>query len=293
MSGSFDPRITPARPDLAAAALEGRVEAAKFVAGEPHQVTRDGVALRFAPSPGAALESQLLFGEVFEVYESKDGYCWGQNQSDGYVGYVEADALSGEISAPSHVVGVACTYRYSAPDLKAPVNGPIGLDGRLTVVDEADGFCRLHNGDWLFQRHLVPLGSYEPDYICTGMTLIGCPYLWGGRSTVLGLDCSTFVQHCLARAGIAAPRDADLQEQALGAALEQGLDLAAIRDGDLLFFPGHVGFVVDSWRFLHANAFDMCVSMHNLSDVLDRAKAAGENLRAIRRLAEAVDHGDA
>ena len=293
MNRGFDPRITPARPDLAAAGLEGRVEAARFVAPESYQVARDGVALRFAPSPEAELESQLLFGEVFDVYENKDGYCWGQNESDGYVGYVEADALSDEVSAASHVVSVACTYRYAAPDLKSLVRGPIGLGGRVAVVDEAKGYCRLHNGDWLFQRHLEPVASREPDYIATGMKLIGCPYLWGGRSTAYGLDCSTFVQHCLARAGIAAPRDADLQEQALGAPLENGLDLAAIRDGDLLFFPGHVGFVVDSWRFLHANAFDMCVSMHSMSAVLDRAKAAGENPRAIRRLAEAVDYSAA
>ena len=34
----FDPRITPARPDLAAAHLSGLVEAARFVEGEAQAV---------------------------------------------------------------------------------------------------------------------------------------------------------------------------------------------------------------------------------------------------------------
>jgi hypothetical protein len=34
----FDPRLTPARPDLAARHLEGKVLAARFVEGMPYEV---------------------------------------------------------------------------------------------------------------------------------------------------------------------------------------------------------------------------------------------------------------
>ena len=47
-----DPRLTPARPDLAAKYLEGKVEAARFVAGEEFEIVgRDRAAARARRPP--------------------------------------------------------------------------------------------------------------------------------------------------------------------------------------------------------------------------------------------------
>src|SRR5581483_5087682 len=73
---NFDPRITAARPDLAAAELEGKVSAARFVAGEKKSVARGRAPLHVAPDRGSGRETELLFGEIFTVYEDKDGWCW-------------------------------------------------------------------------------------------------------------------------------------------------------------------------------------------------------------------------
>lgn len=285
MSAAFDPRITAARADVADAALEGQLEARRYVVPEAHRVTTDAALLRFSADPGARTESQLVFGETFNVLDRADGFCWGQNLADGYVGYVEEAALAPGALEPSHVVAVATSQRYPEPDIKAPPLGLVGLGASVRVEEQRDAFCRGHDGDWFLTRHLRPIDRLEADFIRTGLMLLGRPYLWGGRSAVEGLDCSAFVQLCLAGAGIAAPRDSDMQERELGEAPAGGLDLNDIREGDLMFFPGHVGFVIDGWRFLHANAFDMQVSLHNLSDVLDRAKSAGQPPTSIRRLA--------
>ena len=61
---------------------------------------RAAVPLAGAPSDDAAQDSELLFGEIFTVYERKDGWAWGQAASDHYVGYVREEragpALRGE-----------------------------------------------------------------------------------------------------------------------------------------------------------------------------------------------------
>ena len=48
---TYDPRITPARPDLAAKHLEGKVAAARFVEGEQREVIDAQAPVRRAPRP--------------------------------------------------------------------------------------------------------------------------------------------------------------------------------------------------------------------------------------------------
>src|SRR4051812_33747515 len=94
-----DKRITPARPDLAAAHLKGRVDAPRFAEGQTQSVMVGRTSLRVRPSLDAAQDSELLLGESFTVYENKNGWAWGQAARDLYVGYVQALAL-GELFAP-------------------------------------------------------------------------------------------------------------------------------------------------------------------------------------------------
>ena len=79
-----DPRLTPARPDLAAKHLEGKVDAARFVEGANYEVIDPIAPVRRAPSHDAALDTEALKGERVTVYDSNgEGWAWGQLQSDG------------------------------------------------------------------------------------------------------------------------------------------------------------------------------------------------------------------
>ena len=129
----------------------------------------------------------------------------------------------------------------------------------------------------------MPFGTAEADYAATAERLVGTPYLWGGR-TSLGLDCSGLVQLCLENAGRACPRDADQQERALGDTLPPGLD--GLRRGDLVFWKGHVGLMLDADRLIHANGHHMAVAVEPLREAVERiaAKSFGA-LTSIRRLA--------
>ncbi len=286
---AMDPRITPARDGLAADWLRGQVEAARYTPGTPRTVIRDGAPLRFAPDRNAGLESQLIYGEIFQVLDERDGWCWGQNQSDGYVGYVPSVDLAENVPSPDHQVAALHSHLYTEPDLKRPVAGIISMSARVKIVDVEGKFCRIASGHWLHSRHLVSLDYSTQDFIGTALKFIGVPYLWGGR-TAFGLDCSSLVQIALGMAGIAVPRDSDLQESgpnAIGSLVEMDgeQDYSHLEEGDLVFFPGHVGFYVSDWRFLHANAFDMQVSLHGFSDVLDRANRDNAGVSSIRRIA--------
>ncbi|MBT4489666.1 MAG: C40 family peptidase [Rhodospirillaceae bacterium] len=285
----MDRRITPARDDLAADWLHDHVRAERYATGAPHTVVRDGAPLCFSPEATAGLESQLIYGEIFQVYDERDGWCWGQNLTDGYVGYVPSSDLTTGLPLPDHQVAALHAHLYTEPDLKRPTAGTISMSARVKVVDISGRFCRTASGHWLHSRHLVSLEYGTRDVVGTAMKFIGVPYLWGGR-TAQGVDCSSLVQLALAMAGIAAPRDSDLQEAGIGepVAMNDDQDFSHLEEGDLVFFPGHVGLFVEDWRFLHANAFDMQVSLHRFSDVLDRAERESTPVSSVRRITPSI-----
>jgi cell wall-associated NlpC family hydrolase len=284
MAEAADPRITPVRDDLAADGLRARFPGRRYSQGAANQVIIDGTPLRFSPDAGATTESQLVYGETFTVYENREGWAWGQNGSDGYVGYVPGSSLRAGVREPDHKVVTRSTFLYPAADIKAPPSAKVSMGAQLKIVDVDGDFVQTDAGAWVFAKHLVETSYIMPDLVATAFKFLGTPYLWGGRSC-RGLDCSALVQFALGMAGIAAPRDSDQQAAAIGVEvpMANSNDLSGIEDGDLIFFPGHVGFYVEHWRFLHANAYDMQVSVNNLSDVLDRANKEGAGITCIRR----------
>src|SRR6202047_3388273 len=98
----FDPRLTPARPDLAAAYLRGQVAADAYIDGRALHVCVGTADLRHAPAPDAPLDTQALFGEKATLYEDHEGWGWVQLVRDGYVGYMSMAALAEGQIKPTH-----------------------------------------------------------------------------------------------------------------------------------------------------------------------------------------------
>lgn len=281
----FDHRLTPARADIAADFLEAEIEAPKYVKGEPCRVLRGRLSVREKPDASARQSTELLFNERFIVYERKGGWAWGQNQTDGYVGYVKEEGLGPDTDAPySNEIQALRSYVFPEPDLKSTPLDMLHLSTRVRVTGESGKYSRIDygsEGGWIYTPHLCALNEIEPDYLSTAELFMGAPYGWGGRSS-FGLDCSALVQLALARAGITAPRDSDMQEAAVGEVVEGGLDAA--QPGDLLFTAGHVMFLAEPGILLHANGHHMAVAYEALTDFMDRTRDMDIPIRTIRRL---------
>lgn len=280
MAVPFDRRVTPARPDVAAARLKGKVEALRFSEGERRRVAVGHAGLRRAPSPSASLETEVLFGEEITVYDELEGWTWGQLATDGYVGYLPSAALSEELGpGPTHRVSALRTLLFPSPSIKAPPVDALSMGARVSVVGFEDRFAVLDTGAYAVKSHLKPLDGFETDPVAVAERFVGAPYLWGGR-TSLGLDCSALVQTGLAACGVPAPRDSDMQEADLG----KRVDLEQARRGDLVFWKGHVAFVRDAETLLHANAWAMAVAVEPLGSAIERIRAAGDEVTSVRRI---------
>ena len=280
MSASFDRRLIPARPDLAAAHLKGQVAAEAFAEGRAARVARGIVDLHALPAEESGLQTQLLFGESFTIYEQKDGWVWGQAGLDSYVGYALAGCFAHVIAA-NHRVTALATPLLRAPDVKKGASDMLPLNAKVAVAEEGGRFVRLADGSYVFGRHLAPIDARAPDWVAVAERFAGVPYLWGGK-TAAGIDCSGLVQTAMEAGGIKSPRDTDMMEAELGVAVAMD---ARLQRGDLIFWKGHVGVMVDAERVIHANGFAMQVSTEPLAEVRERT-LAGEGLpiRTIKRL---------
>jgi len=287
---TLDPRINPYTEKIAAAHLKGKVKAKSFVAPLRHQVRMPVVPLHRAPATASMMETQLLMGGGFDVYDLHGTWVWGQEvqvdgskHSKGYVGYVPKMALTPTRYEPTHRISAIRAPAFLKPDLKTAIRTSLPINALLLAEDEDGDYLKILDAGYVHKNHLVELGREADDFVEAAELHFGLPYVWGGISPD-GVDCSGLVQTALRACGQDAPRDTDLQEQALGKPVNINADLSGLERGDLVFWKGHVGIMGDAHMLLHANAHHMSVAIEPLSEAVLRIAESAGPITSIKRL---------
>lgn len=274
----LDPRLNAIRGDLADARLADFASGARLAEGSLRQVTVPILNIHREPRFDARQVTQALLGEYLRVFDAREGWAWVQLENDGYVGYASEDGLTADIAGPTHRVAVNSTLLFPQPDIKSQPPVTVTLNAALHVAGIDGAFARLANSRFAIAVHLAAADEAEDDYVAVAQRFLHVPYLWGGKS-VLGLDCSGLVQLSLEACALPCPRDTDMQEAALGEAVEGDL-----RRGDFVFWKGHVGIMLDEKRLLHANGHHMLTVIEPLDEAVARIAAKGSDVTGVRRL---------
>lgn len=221
-------------------------------AGEPQLITNN--------------DSQLLYGEQFQVEESRGAYVYGYSLVDNYAGSVERVQLIKDAPKATHIVKIHATHLYPEPSFKTRPTLSLSFMSRIILTDRTDGdFIQLHDGSWIFMDHVAPLDGFimPEDMAHTATMFIGTPYLYGGRSKY-GIDCSGLIQQVMMAHGHPCPlRDCKDQEGTIGSSVET----KDLQRNDIVYFKGHVGIMLDDKYILNATARHMSTVIEDIAEL--------------------------
>jgi hypothetical protein len=278
---TLDPRLHPYKHDIAAAHLKGEVEAEHFVEGKPHRVN-EPITDILSDQMGEARTSQALFGETFMVYQTEGYWAWGQLMTDGYVGWLSALSLvASDGTNPTHLVSAPLTRatdgasRCSATDQCPWARSFACPIRRLRLAVHQQSLLKAMPAPYppiIFVRypHQSTTGWRWPSFSPT-------PLMSGADGPRLASTVPRWSSWPSSRRVSPAHGTATCRRRSLAIRSKRS---EGLRRGDLVFWPGHVGLLLDDATLFHANAFAMATVSEPLGNVEDRIGEA----RTIKRL---------
>jgi len=214
------------------------------------------IPVRKEASHRSEMVSQLLFGDIYEVLETEGEWMSISCHENNYHGWIDSNQHYGITDEEFNRLSREKVFFTGAltENLMCYKNHTEML---LSIGSTLYGEEEFSIGEYGF-NHKGKVYQYDKSDIAgeivrIAFSCLNAPYLWGGKS-VMGFDCSGFIQVIFRMHGINLERDASQQCLKNG----QKIDPVMARAADLAFFGEenritHVGIVLEGNRIIHCS----------------------------------------
>lgn len=251
------------------------------------------VPVRAEASEAAEQNTQILFGETFDILEEKPRWRRVRLHTDGQEGWIDAkmctpmsekEHQSYAAALPSAAI-VAFPVAYAVSENNGQT---IPLTAGTRLANYNQGRFEILGVGFRVDPSMVIEKSpdlNEQNLLQAVRFFLNIPYLWGGKNA-MGMDCSGFTQVILSLFGKSLKRNASEQ-------VTQGrkiADLTKVHAGDLVFFDhedgkiSHVGIVIDNERVIHCSGRVKVEKLDDTGIFNAETGAYSHHLVAIRRV---------
>lgn len=213
------------------------------------------ISVRIEPDHYSQLTTQLLFGEIYKVTQEHEDWYFIETLYDNYKGWIQISQHTSISEQEYHELAKKQKKYIGFPmHMIREYNNKFALF--LSMGSIIYDVPNLNIAGISFNINEKALFTPEQD---TGLSIVNLarkclnmPFLWGGKS-IMGFDCSGFVQIIYRMHNILLPRNA-YQQATVGIEVKS---LSEAIGGDLAFFGkkqiGHVGILTGQGTIIHCS----------------------------------------
>ena len=200
------------------------------------------------PSIKSELSTQILYGEKFKILSKSNGWIRIKTAFDKYLGYIKNDIFITSFK-PTHKVfsTKSLIYKKVKSNFIKTKKYLYFSSGIQNLKNEKD-YIKFDKNKWIKKKGLKKFSHIQKNYKKILKFFLNTRYLWGGKS-INGIDCSALIQLFFKYNGDFFPRDTKDQIKYSKKNVNKNF-----KDGDIIFWKGHVGLCLDKKNFIHAYA---------------------------------------
>ena len=198
------------------------------------------------PFKNSEVTSQILYGEKFMILSKNKNWIKIKTSFDKYTGYIKNDNFI-RLLKPTHKVYILKSKIFKNIRSKfVETKKYLYFSSKIINLETKKNFFRFDKNLWIKKKDLKKINHIEKNYSKIFKLFLNKKYLWGGKSAN-GIDCSALIQIFFKYNNKFFPRDTRDQIKFCKKKAHKNF-----KNGDIIFWKGHVGLCLNSKKIIHA-----------------------------------------